>query len=312
MRKPLTLRHTPSMRLRCGHYAGSRTEKVPCSSQPCSRSLHHPRRCGKARCPGPRRPPRPPFRPPRPQRPGSRCTSALRQETLEQGVLEPLALLLSSESVPMRFMPPFDPHRVRTRCWWAGPSSSSEDVGGRHNEKPLSSRYFRTIFPSKAPFSAAPTPPSPRSPLRGRALWRARSGCVSTHAHSEQVLANGLRRHRPRRTPPKSRGQLRGVPRPLLASLPSMYRLHLFGYARRVARSRAVGEALEAPLAPPVEVAGYARRRRVRCRRRSAPYSIPGPRGGGLGRAVDLVSQVGILLDLPSVSRLPLRQFDAL
>src|SRR5215210_4032332 len=53
----------------------------------------------------------------------------------------------------MRLMPPPEPQRVLTRCWWAWPFLVQVDVCGRHNEKPLSSRYFRTISPSSAPLS---------------------------------------------------------------------------------------------------------------------------------------------------------------
>src|SRR5829696_4694444 len=168
----------------------------------------------------------------------------------------------SSESVPTRFTLPFDPQRVLTRCWWDCPFLVQEDVGGRHNEKPLSSRYFRTIFPSKAPFSAAPTPPSPRAPLRSRALWPVRSGCASTHSPSNAGAGEPPPASPPRRAP------------------------------RSPARSTGRGRGLCSSAS-------------VRCRRRFEPYSIPGPRGEGLGRAVAPCFSGGDSARPPSVSRLP-------
>src|SRR5215210_3880631 len=115
-------------------------------------------------------------------------TSALRQEpsSKEYSSRSPSP---SSESVPTRFTLPFDPQRVLTRCWWGRPFLVQVDVGGRHNEKPLSSRYFRTISPSSAPFLAPPTPLWLPSPPRGPALRLARSGCASTNSPSRRGAA---------------------------------------------------------------------------------------------------------------------------
>src|SRR5829696_5299763 len=211
----------------------------------------------------------------------------------------------SSESVPTRFTLPFDPQRVLTRCWWDWPFLVQVDVGGRHNEKPLSSRYFRTIFPSKAPFSAAPTPPSPRAPLRSRALWPVRSGCASTHSPSNAGAGEPPPASPPRRTPPQEPVPVawRSTSSPRRASPPCIVSsVQLCAEGSQEPRRR---RAPRSPARSTGRGRGLCSSASVRCRRRFEPYSIPGPRGEGLGRAVAPCFSGGDSARPPSVSRLP-------
>ncbi len=85
-------------------------------------------------------------------------------------------------------------------------------------------------------------------------VWHV-AGALPRVAHRVQVLADGFGRDLYPETVPKSLSKLGGVPGALLGEFPFHEGSHFLGYARRVARSRPIGEARKATLLPAAEVA---------------------------------------------------------
>jgi hypothetical protein len=113
------------------------------------------------------------------------------------------------------------------------------------------------------------------------------------------VLAHRLRRDHDSEFLLEHLGQLGGVPRPPFGEPPPHVLPHLFGYARRIARGRAVGQALQAPLVPAVEVPGYARRGAAGVRGDLLHVRSTIREAQDLGAKAHLGLEIRVLLNLP-------------
>src|SRR3954453_20247515 len=194
------------------------------------------------------------------------------------------------------------------------PTGSSPDAGGI---APSSSRCAWEVGTSSSRSGrgtsgrSLPRPPLFKSPqlfpgltllLGIRRFVRHVAGALPRVAHRVEVLADGFGGDLYPEALRKSLGKLGGVPGALLGKLLPQESFRLLGYARRVARSRTVGQSLQAAPFPAVQIAP------------DTGLATPGVGGDGLhvgaplGEAQNLGAQahlgleIGVLLDLSQSS----------